>query len=103
MKWMEMLIKTPTHLCTIGWALFPSMYLLTGILSSLRVPLDTAFFISAPLGIMACIFWLLALIFSVKSIIAGSQLLTSWLVAILSLIPFIFFAMLLWLMPALGS
>ncbi|MCP3889918.1 MAG: hypothetical protein GY702_13760 [Desulfobulbaceae bacterium] len=80
----------PLLACIIGWVLFPCMYLLIGLFTTLGLAVQTAFILSLPLGILGFIFWLLSLNNSTKEIWSKKHTLSNWLALIGASIPLLF-------------
>jgi len=67
--WFKGLLSRPILLSVLGWLLFPGMYLAVGILTALKVQVELAFLIAAPLGILGYLSWVLSFFVSFRKMV----------------------------------
>jgi uncharacterized membrane protein len=96
-SWIIRHKEKPIYLIIYGWLLFPSMYLLVGILSSLHMQVVLAFAISAPLGIIGFIFWVIGVFFSFKSLLKKQAIVVSTVAFLIGMLPIAFLGYVFWL------
>ena len=96
-SWIIKHKEKPIYLVLYGWLLFPSMYLLGGILSVLNMQVVIAFAISAPLGIIGFIFWVSGVCFSFKSLLSKQAVVVSVFALLIGLFPIAFLGYAFWL------
>ncbi|KZM38662.1 hypothetical protein OA92_23015 [Marinomonas sp. SBI22] len=96
MKRVSKLTKNPALTSFYGWLLFPSMYLLVGIFTSVGVSVETSFIVASPTGILGFICWAVAFIISIKQILNGQITANSLGGMLSSFIPFAFLGFAFW-------
>ena len=84
--------EKPLVACIFGWVLFPSMYLLIGVFTTIGIAVQTAFILSLPFGVLGVVFWVLSLSNSIKQIWSRNHTISSWLALIAASIPLLFMA-----------
>jgi len=84
------LSNSPLLVAILGWALFPSMYLVVGILTTLGFSIERAFLIAMPLGLTGFSSWVIAFALSALNLIKRDSFFPSLLGLALSSIPLAF-------------
>ena len=67
----------PLLVSVFGWVLFPSMYLLVGILTAFGTSVETSFLITSPVGVLGFICWVAAFIISVSQLVKRESFVAS--------------------------
>lgn len=91
------LIEKPLLMSIIGWVLFPGMYLLVGIFTTLDLSVEVSFIIASPAALVGFAAWVMAFAVSLRSLIQGRLIAVSIGGLVSSIIPLIFLGYGFWI------